>query len=199
VRKWLLIAFFVAIGVLILYAAILYWYWREMEVGFDEASLRALAYVGRSLPAVSRIPASAAEEDSTYALGLVGLTALEERMLALAVTKYYREQGALPRDISQAKPNGEAWTTTFPFERAMSNDPWGRPYLLKPLGKDRFLVISGGPSNAVSIEPEAEAALLRSPLSNVYRLGDMIVFVGPLNLQSSAAARVRWPKPASRP
>lgn len=167
------------IGLSVLGAALLVGFWvlgRGISRGLDAKISGWSAELGRNLP--SATGGETKRPESEKDLALVGLAALEERVIGAAVVEFYHEKKALPRNLAEARPPSGSWETEYPMKRALMTDPWGQPYVLQDMGGCRFLILSEGPPASQTNANTSSLQLPEMKAGDVFRVGNRIVLLG---------------------
>ena len=106
---------------------------------------------------------------------LLGQAAVSEYLMSFRIAGYDTEHGAFPAYVEEADGRQQS-----------PRDPWGNPFRLVSENRDRFLIVSGGPSGTSILTAEERDALLSQPVGRAYQLHGKIVFNGGLAVAHDA-------------
>lgn len=172
-----LVKLLVSLSVLALVLLVVFWVvGREISRGLDAKISGWFAELGRNLPSAKG--GEATRPEGHRDLALAGLAAVEERIIGAAVIEFYQQKKAFPESLTEARPSGSSWETEYPMKRAITTDPWGRPYILRDIGRCRFLIISEGPP-ATQTSGNIPSLAETKP-GDVIRIGNRVVLMGEL-------------------
>lgn len=103
--------------------------------------------------------------DAKYSTALFVELSLVDKYL-----KYNRANGKLPKDVSLL--------TAYGFDPVDVLDPWHRPYKIRPISRQYFIIQSTGPSGADRVSGEEGALLQHLGDKSFFTEEDNIVVVG---------------------
>jgi hypothetical protein len=160
---WLLIIIgFVTLGLAIYVARIEH----NLSVGLrQDFDRRFMAAAERAIPL--GVPYKSTENDRVR----IGQAMTAEYIISVQVVSYHNKKGFIPSSVAEIDPNG--------LGRPQSTiDPWGQPFQLVHDGRERFLVISGGPSGRAALTDDEKQSIMGQPSGQVYLLDGRVVLSG---------------------